>query len=135
MLCNAVVALSTPALPELIRRVIDDIFIDKNENMLVVLPIVAVLIMFIRALGTFGANVSINLIGQKIVGSLQNDLYLSLLKSDISYINLLHSARFISNFTADSNKATRNYVLSCCKFIKKYSNGLGFSRLFTLGRF
>ena len=104
LLCNAIVALSTPALPELIRRVIDDIFIDKNENMLVVLPVVAVLIMFIRALGTFGANVSINLIGQKIVGSLQNDLYLSLLKSDISYINSIHSARFISNFTADSTK-------------------------------
>ena len=104
LICNAVVALSTPALPELIRRVIDDIFIDKNENMLVILPIVAVLIMFIRALGTFGANVSINLIGQKIVGSLQNDLYLSLLKSDISYINSIHSARFISNFTADSTK-------------------------------
>ena len=102
--CNAVVALSTPALPELIRRVIDDIFVDKNENMLIILPIVAVLIMFIRALGTFGANVSINLIGQKIVGSLQNDLYLSLLKSDISYINSIHSARFISNFTADSTK-------------------------------
>jgi len=104
LICNAVVALSTPALPELIRRVIDDIFLDKNENMLVILPSVAVLIMFIRALGTFGANVSINLIGQKIVGSLQNDLYLSLLKSDISYINSIHSARFISNFTADSTK-------------------------------
>ena len=68
LICNAVVALSTPALPELIRRVIDDIFVDKNENMLIILPSVAVLIMFVRALGTFGANVSINLIGQKIVG-------------------------------------------------------------------
>jgi subfamily B ATP-binding cassette protein MsbA len=60
--------------------------------------------MLIRAIGTFGANVSINLIGQKIVGSLQNDLYQSLLKADISYINSVHSARFISNFTADSTK-------------------------------
>ena len=104
LVCNAIVALSTPALPELIRRVIDDIFVDKNENMLLILPLIAVIIMFIRALGTYGANVSINLIGQKIVGSLQNDLYLSLLKSDISYVNSIHSARFISNFTADSTK-------------------------------
>ena len=104
LVCNAIVALSTPALPELIRRVIDDIFVDKNENMLLILPLMAVIIMIIRALGTYGANVSINLIGQKIVGSLQNDLYLSLLKSDISYINSIHSARFISNFTADSTK-------------------------------
>ena len=29
LVCNAIVALSTPALPELIRRVIDDIFVDK----------------------------------------------------------------------------------------------------------
>ena len=104
LVCNAIVALSTPALPELIRRVIDDIFVDKNENMLLILPLMAVIIMIIRALGTYGANVSINLIGQKIVGSLQNDLYLSLLKSDISYINSIHSARFISNFTVDSTK-------------------------------
>ena len=47
LLCNAVVALSTPALPELIRRVIDDIFIDKNENMLVVLPVVALSLIHI----------------------------------------------------------------------------------------
>jgi len=104
LLCNAVVALSTPALPELIRRVIDDIFVNKDENMLIILPVIAVMIMFVRAIGTYGANVSINLIGQKIVGSLQNDLYLSLLKADISYINSIHSARFISNFTADSTK-------------------------------
>ena len=104
LLCNAVVALSTPALPELIRRVIDDIFVNKYENMLIILPLIAVMIMFVRAIGTYGANVSINLIGQKIVGSLQNDLYLSLLKADISYINSIHSARFISNFTADSTK-------------------------------
>ena len=104
LVCNAVVALSTPALPELIRRVIDDIFVNKDENMLIILPLIAVIIMLIRAIGTFGANVSINLIGQKIVGSLQNDLYQSLLKADISYINSIHSARFISNFTADSTK-------------------------------
>ena len=104
LVCNAVVALSTPALPELIRRVIDDIFVNKDENMLIILPSIAVIIMLIRAIGTFGANVSINLIGQKIVGSLQNDLYQSLLKADISYINSVHSARFISNFTADSTK-------------------------------
>ena len=104
LVCNAVVALSTPALPELIRRVIDDIFVNKDENMLIVLPLIAVIIMLIRAIGTFGANVSINLIGQKIVGSLQNNLYQSLLKADISYINSIHSARFISNFTADSTK-------------------------------
>ena len=93
LLCNAVVALSTPALPELIRRVIDDIFVNKDENMLIILPAIAVMIMFVRAIGTYGANVSINLIGQKIVGSLQKDLYLSLLKADISYINSIHSAR------------------------------------------
>ena len=104
LVCNAIVALSTPALPELIRRVIDDIFVNKDENMLIILPSIAVIIMLIRAIGTFGANVSINLIGQKIVGSLQNDLYQSLLKADISYINSIHSARFISNFTADSTK-------------------------------
>ena len=32
LLCIAIVALSTPALPELIRRVIDDIFIDKKRS-------------------------------------------------------------------------------------------------------
>ena len=67
LLCNAVVALSTPALPELIRRVIDDIFVNKDENMLIILPTIAVMIMFVRAIGTYGANVSINLIKPYIV--------------------------------------------------------------------
>ena len=102
--CNAIVALTTPALPELIRRVIDDIFVNADRNMLTILPIIAISIMLIRALGTYGANVAINYIGQRIVGSLQKDLYKSILNSDLSYLNSIHSARFISSFTADSSK-------------------------------
>ena len=102
--CNAVVALTTPALPELIRRVIDDIFVNADRSMLTVLPLVAISIMLIRAIGTYGANVAINYIGQRIVGSLQKDLYKSILNSDLAYINSIHSARFISSFTADSSK-------------------------------
>ena len=104
LLCNAIVALTTPALPELIRRVIDDIFVNSNREMLTILPLIAILIMFIRALGTYGANVAINYIGQKIVGLLQKDLYKAILNSDMSYINSIHSARFISSFTADTTK-------------------------------
>ena len=104
LFCNAIVALTTPALPELIRRVIDDIFVNSNREMLTILPLIAILIMFIRALGTYGANVAINYIGQKIVGLLQKDLYKAILNSDMSYINSIHSARFISNFTADTTK-------------------------------
>ena len=102
--CNAIVALTTPALPELIRRVIDDIFVNADRSMLTILPLVAISIMLIRAIGTYGANVTINYIGQRIVGSLQKDLYRSILNSDLSYINSIHSARFISSFTADSSK-------------------------------
>ena len=102
--CNAIVALTTPALPELIRRVIDDIFVNADRGMLTILPLVAVSIMLIRAAGTYGANVAINYIGQRIVGSLQKDLYKSILNSDLAYINSIHSARFISSFTADSSK-------------------------------
>tara|TARA_B110000467_G_scaffold138132_1_gene136671 strand:+ start:982 stop:2757 length:1776 start_codon:yes stop_codon:yes gene_type:complete len=102
--CNAIVALTTPALPELIRRVIDDIFVNADRSMLTILPLVALSIMLIRAIGTYGANVAINYIGQGIVGSLQKDLYKSILNSDLSYINSIHSARFISSFTADSSK-------------------------------
>ena len=104
LFCNAIVALTTPALPELIRRVIDDIFVNSNREMLTILPLIAILIMFIRALGTYGANVAINYIGQKIVGLLQKDLYKAILNSDMSYINSIHSARFISSFTADTIK-------------------------------
>ena len=104
LFCNAIVALTTPALPELIRRGIDDIFVNSNREMLTILPLIAILIMFIRALGTYGANVAINYIGQKIVGLLQKDLYKAILNSDMSYINSIHSARFISSFTADTTK-------------------------------
>ena len=38
LFCNAIVALTTPALPELIRRVIDDIFVNSNREMLTILP-------------------------------------------------------------------------------------------------
>ena len=104
LFCNVIVALTTPALPELIRRVIDDIFVNSNREMLTILPLIAILIMFIRALGTYGANVAINYIGQKIVGLLQKDLYKAILNSDMSYINSIHSARFISSFTSDTTK-------------------------------
>ncbi|MGI9440684.1 MAG: ABC transporter ATP-binding protein [Parvibaculales bacterium] len=104
LLTNIVVAATTATFPWLIQQAIDQVFNAKNQNMLVIIPIVVVIISLLRGAATFAANFIMALVGQRSTANLQHDLFQRLVRGDLAYISQHHSGEYIAIFMNDANK-------------------------------
>lgn len=99
--CMILVAATTAANAYLMQPVLDDIFLNKQRDMLMVIPIAVLAIFTIKALATYGQNVLLQTMGQRIVATMQQQLYRHLLHADIALFADQASGRLISRFTND----------------------------------
>lgn len=98
---NVIVAASTGALPWLIQQAIDKVFSEHDSTMLLLVPLAAIAFMSIGALAEYGANVIMSYIGQRIVSTIQTQLFERLVRADLAWVQATHSGRFISSFMTD----------------------------------
>lgn len=75
MLCMMVVSWSTALLAFLIKNILDDIFIAKDDLMLKLIPVVVIVTSLLRGFAVLGKEYLMNHVGQSIIMSLRNDLY------------------------------------------------------------
>lgn len=96
-----IVAICAAAIVKIVQPAIDLVFINKDKDMLYLLPIIAIGISATKGGAEYFQNYLIKSVGQRILSDLQIILYDHLLKSDIDYIQSQSSARLISRFTND----------------------------------
>jgi len=103
LLCMAVIAASTAAFTQLIKPIIDDIFVNQRQEML--LPVaVAVLIVFAaKGAATYAQAVLMNFIGHRIVADMQQHLYERLIGADLAFFNRSSPGDLVSRFINDIN--------------------------------
>ena len=95
---------STAADAWLLDPAIKKIFIEKDKQMLFLIPLFIVIAFVLKAISLYFTRIlSIN-ISFKVKESIQKILAEKILKSDLSYISDNHSGKFISNFTEDTSK-------------------------------
>ena len=63
-----------------------------------------VIVMGLKALATYVSGVQLNYAGQKVVETIQTQLFERLMRADLSWIQQTHSGRFISTFMSDVKK-------------------------------
>ncbi|MDE1173006.1 MAG: ABC transporter ATP-binding protein [Parvibaculaceae bacterium] len=102
LLANSVVAAATGAVPWLIKQAVDRVFGAQDPRMLVLVPLAAIVVMFIKALATYGSDVIMSTIGQRIVSAIQVGLFARIVRADLAWITNTHSGRFISTFMMDA---------------------------------
>ncbi len=95
------VAVTTAANAWLMQPVLDDIFLKKDRSMLVYIPIAILIIFTVKALATYGQNLILQLMGQRILATMQQQLYRHLIHADIGLFAQSSSGRLISRFTND----------------------------------
>lgn len=95
------VAGSTAGQAYIIQHVIDDIFVSKNETLLVIISLTIMLLAGLNALGDYGQAISLRYVGQRVVSDMQVDLYDHLLRSDITLFHDQSGGRLISRLTND----------------------------------
>ncbi len=101
MLCMAVVGAATAASAYLVKPAMDDIFLDRNEGMLILIPIAVILIYLLKGLCNYGQTVLMSHIGFRIITDLRNGLYRHILRQPLSFFTKHPTGILISRITND----------------------------------
>ena len=116
LVASSVVAASTGVLPLLIKFVFDDVLQDKNQTMLILVACATVGASAFKGLASYGTNITKNLIGQKIISSIQGRMFARIVKADLAWVSGTHSGRFISSFMNDSARVRDAVTMSVIDF-------------------
>ncbi len=101
--CMIMVATATAANAWMMQPALDKIFIEKNRDMLMVIPFAVFIIAVIGAAANYGNTLSMRYVGQRIIADMQVRLFTHLMRSDIGLFHAQSSGRLISRFTNDIN--------------------------------
>ena len=96
-----IIALSTGATAWLLDPAIDKIFLDKDESMLLLIPIAIILTLFVKSIATYIQIIILNGVAQNIIADTQIRLFKKIINADLAWIHKIHSAKIISNFLYD----------------------------------
>jgi len=100
------VAGSTSAIAWLLDPAIKKIFIDKDQTLIFVIPILIIVAFSTKGVSLYLAKVTMISVGEEIKKILQLDMIKSLIRADTQLIDKKHSGKFISNLTFDVNMIT-----------------------------
>ena len=96
-----IIALSTGATAWLLDPAIDKIFLEKDESMLLLIPIAIILTLFVKSIATYIQIIILNGVAQNIIADTQIKLFKKIINADLAWIHKIHSAKIISNFLYD----------------------------------
>lgn len=101
VVCMIAAAGTKAANAYMMQPILDHVFIEKRQDLLLLIPIVVCVIFIISAASGYGQSLSMRYIGQKIIADIQVRLFGHLLKSDVQMFHDQASGRLISRFTND----------------------------------
>ncbi len=102
-LCMAVAAGATAALAYLMEPVLDRIFLEKDRELLIVVPLAVIVITLIRGAATYGQAVLMAFVGQRVIADLQSRVFAHILRFDLAFFQDTASGKLVSRLTNDVN--------------------------------
>ncbi len=99
--CMIIVALAGVSNAWLLQPVLDDIFLNKNKELLFYIPFILVGIAAASAITNYVQTMQMRYVGQRIVADMQVDLFSHLMQSDLGLFHDQASGRLVSRFTND----------------------------------
>lgn len=107
------VALATAGTAYAIQPLLDDIFINKDEQMLYLMPIIVVILYAAKGFGGYIQTYFISYIGQDITRNVRDRLFSHVLKLDLDFFQKTHGGEIVSRIINDINRiqsAVSNYI-------------------------
>jgi ATP-binding cassette, subfamily B, bacterial MsbA len=99
--CSALVAGLSGAYAWLVRPVLDDIFIKKDEWMLMVLPVAILAVAMLKGLFNYGQSYLMNYVGTRAVADIREELFLHLMRLPVGFHDANTSGRLMSRVFND----------------------------------
>ena len=106
LILSILVAGSTSSIAWLLDPAVKKIFIDKNETLAWLIPIVIIFAFTAKGLSLYFARINLNIVGQRIAGELQKKIARSILFSDVQTLDGRHSGKYISNVQYDTSQVS-----------------------------
>ena len=97
-------AIGSSASAYLVKPVMDEIFINKDKEMLKILPFLVVFMYLLKSVGRFVQTYYTQYIGHDIIRRLRDKMLSSLLNMDMGYFVKIRSGELISRITNDINR-------------------------------
>ncbi|MFN7086004.1 MAG: lipid A export permease/ATP-binding protein MsbA [Burkholderiales bacterium] len=101
-----VVAATEPALPAILKPLLDGTFVEKDEAVIRWTPFVIIGLFVVRGLADYTAHYSITWVGNKVVMDLRNAMFRKLLELPASYYDNSPTGNLISRLTYDVAQVT-----------------------------
>ncbi len=98
---SILVAGSTSSIAWLLDPAIKKIFIEKDQTLILVIPLLIIIAFAVKGISLYVAKILMINVGEEVKMKLQVDMLKSLISADTQYIDNKHSGKFISNLTYD----------------------------------
>jgi len=92
---------ATLATAQIIQPMMDELFISKDEAMLIIIPLGFILIYVVKSIGRYIQSVYMNYIGLHVISRLREDLLEKMLYMDMKFLFSNRSGELISRITND----------------------------------
>jgi subfamily B ATP-binding cassette protein MsbA len=99
----ALVAAATATSAWLMKPVINDVFVGKNERLLWIISSAVFITFTIKGLANYGQSVLMSYVGQRIITDTQHRLYAHLSQMELNFFHNSPTGNLISRFTIDIN--------------------------------
>ena len=95
------VAVGTAGTAQIIKPVLDDVFIAKDETMLMLVPLLLIFVFSLKGIGQYIQTYYMSYIGLDVVRKLRNNLVGHLTYMDMAFFQNMHSGEILSRVTND----------------------------------
>jgi subfamily B ATP-binding cassette protein MsbA len=115
---SIIVAGSTSAIAWLLDPAIKKIFLEKDQSLLLLIPLLIILAFSAKGISLYVAKVLMIQVGEEVKKKLQFDMLRSLISADTQFIDEKHSGKFISNLTYDVQHITNLLSTAILNLVK-----------------
>jgi subfamily B ATP-binding cassette protein MsbA len=115
---SILVAGSTSATAWLLDPAIDKIFINKDQSLLLIIPLLIILTFATKGISLYLAKVTMIKVAEEVKKELQVNMLTSFIKADTENIDNKHTGKYISNLNFDVNQITGMLSTSFLTFFK-----------------
>ena len=100
-ICSALVAAFSGAYAWLVKPVLDEIFINKNDALLLVLPLALFAVAVLKSAFSYGQNYLMNYVGNQVVTDIRQELFGRMIRLPVKYHDSNTSGRLVSRVIND----------------------------------
>lgn len=101
LLCMATMAGATGFYALLMDPIINDVFINKDEAMLIPVGAAVLASFALKGFSNYGQTVLMSYVGGRILADIQNQLYEHVVRLDIGFFHSTNTGKLITRFTSD----------------------------------